>query len=478
MQVIKNYFLEFKGVFKNFSYTLIYQILALILPIITVPYITRTLDQELVGMNSIIQANCLYFELIGTLGISLLGPREIAKSVDDKQKLSFTFFSIYRIQFIMHLIALVAYCIYVTVFVRKVLGYFYLIYLIAYMFDISWLFIGLEDFKSITVKNVFIRLVSFILLFYFVKKDSDIYKYVVTLYAPQIIINAYMWWLALKKHVVYQRNVFINHYYMREAVSLFIPQVASSIYTVLDKTVLGIFSTYAVAAVYTQAQTLLRLTYAIVPSFCKVLAPRISSCIKRKSENEVYKYMRMSCHVISAISFLIFFGVLACAKRFVTWYLPVGYEQTSSVLILCAPIILMVSGANFISIEYLIPLGEQNKYTISVIISAVLNVILNLLLTPYLGVYGVCIGSVAAETIGFIVQMYYVKEYIDLKKLFSGIYAYCIAGFIMYIILRIVNRHISVTVLGLITMILIGMCSYVFAIMLIRKFSHPALPPE
>lgn len=87
-----NYLLTFKDVFKNFSYTLIYQILALILLIVTVPYITRILNQELIGLNSVVQANCSYFELIGMLGITLLGPREIAKCLGDKDKLSNTFF--------------------------------------------------------------------------------------------------------------------------------------------------------------------------------------------------------------------------------------------------------------------------------------------------------------------------------------------------------------------------------------------------
>lgn len=99
----------------------------------------------------------------------------------------------------------------------------------------------------------------------------------------------------------------IDKLYITEAISLLLPQIASSIYTLLDKTVLGIFSTYTQTAIYTQGQVLLQLFYAIVPSFCKVMSPRISNCIKRNSQDEVYRYMKMSCHVICFISFL-FFG--------------------------------------------------------------------------------------------------------------------------------------------------------------------------
>lgn len=469
MSKFKKYIFEFKDVLKNFSYTLIYQILALVLPIITVPYVTRVLNQDLIGMNSVLQANCSYFELVGMLGITLLGPREIAKCLGERKKLSETFFSIYKIQFFMHIVVMVIYGGYISFVVREPLGYFYYIYLIAYMFDISWLFIGIEDFKSVTIRNVFIRLLSFALLFLLVKRDSDIYIYVATLYVPQILINIYMWYVALKKCVDFRIDAKIKRFFVLEAISLFLPQIASSIYTMLDKTVLGIFSTYAVAAVYTQGQTLLKLFYAVVPSFCKVMAPRIATCIERKDEADVYKYMRMSCHVISAISFLLFFGLLATAKMFVAWYLPAGYSQTADVLIICAPIILMVSGANFISIEYLIPLGQQRKYTISVVTAAILNLILNFSLAPFWGVYGVCIGSVAAETVGFLIQLFYARKFINLRKVFSGFQVYLFSGLIMFLLLKIVIKYLTPSFFGILFAAIMGGVVYGILVLSFRK---------
>lgn len=469
MSKFKKYIFEFKDVLKNFSYTLIYQILALVLPIITVPYVTRVLNQDLIGMNSVLQANCSYFELVGMLGITLLGPREIAKCLGERKKLSETFFSIYKIQFFMHIVVMVIYGGYISFVVREPLGYFYYIYLIAYMFDISWLFIGIEDFKSVTIRNVFIRLLSFALLFLLVKRDSDIYIYVATLYVPQILINIYMWNVALKKCVDFRIDAKIKRFFVLEAISLFLPQIASSIYTMLDKTVLGIFSTYAVAAVYTQGQTLLKLFYAVVPSFCKVMAPRIATCIERKDEADVYKYMRMSCHVISAISFLLFFGLLATAKMFVAWYLPAGYSQTADVLIICAPIILMVSGANFISIEYLIPLGQQRKYTISVVTAAILNLILNFSLAPFWGVYGVCIGSVAAETVGFLIQLFYARKFINLRKVFSGFQVYLFSGLIMFLLLKIVIKYLTPSFFGILFAAIMGGVVYGILVLSFRK---------
>ena len=457
---LKGYLNDFGAVLKNFSYTLSYQILYLILPIITVPYITRVFTQETVCLYTVISANCSYFVLFGMLGIALLGPREIAKCLGDRDRLSITFSNIYKIQFLSHIIAIVAYIVYCILIEDGVIKYLYLLYLISSLFDISWFFIGIEDFKNVSIRNIIIKLVSFTLLFLVVKSDTDIYKYVCTLYVPQIVINIYMWYLALSKYIRLIKMKGIDKFLLKETVSLFLPQVASSIYTILDKTVLGIFTTYTVAAIYSQGQTLLKLFLAVVPSFCKVMAPRVANCLERKADDEVNKYMTMSANVIGFLSFLLAFGIFGCSELFVAWYLPEGYSQTSDVLRICAPIIIFVSGANLISVQYLIPKGEQRIYTISVFSATGINLILNFGLAPIIGIYGVCIGSVVAEATGFIIQLVYVKRYLNLKTLFMNIPIFVISGLIMLLVIDNVSENMEATFISIALLAIIGAIVY------------------
>ena len=184
---LKVYWKKFGQIFKNFMYNLSYQILSLILPIITVPYITRVLSQEVVGLNTVIQANCTYFALVGMMGVSILGPREIAKHQEDLSSLKDVFCKIYNIQFFFHIFALFIYGIYCWTIHGTMLHFLYLIYLISSATDISWFFMGIEDFKSISIRNLIVKLAAFILLFMFVQQDDDIGKYVLTLYLPQLI---------------------------------------------------------------------------------------------------------------------------------------------------------------------------------------------------------------------------------------------------------------------------------------------------
>jgi hypothetical protein len=108
------------------------------------------------------------------LGITLLGPREIAKCLGNREKQSIRFNSIYKIQFLAHLIALTFYCIYCYLSGGETLKYFYLLYIFSSMLDISWFFIGIEDFKNVSIRNVIIKFASFILLFVLIKSEATL----------------------------------------------------------------------------------------------------------------------------------------------------------------------------------------------------------------------------------------------------------------------------------------------------------------
>lgn len=461
---------EFSDIIKNFSYSLSYQILSLILPIITIPYITRVFTQENVGILTVSNANCYFFVLFGMLGITLLGPREIAKCLKQKEQLASVFFNIYSIQLLFHIIATFAYIIYCFIGDTNVtIKLFYVLYLVSSMFDINWFFIGIEDFKNVSIRNVCIKLLSFFLLFILVKTDADLYTYICTLFIPQILINIYMWWILLKKNIYFVKPDLSNKYYIKEAISLFVPQVASSVYTVLGRTLLGALSTYTVAAIYTQGQTLLLLAISVVPSFCKIMAPRIASCIKRGDNQEVMKYMKMSSNVIFTLSFFLMFLVCSCANLFTAWYLPPEYEETAIVLIVCSPIIVAVSCANLISVEYLIPLGKQKIYTISVFISCIANLLLCIALIPKLGLYGVCIGNLVAEIIGALIQVLYSRKLIDLSCLFSNVPCYIFSGLIMFFALSKASSLFEPKFSSLFILALLGVILYGVVVLMIFR---------
>ena len=158
-----------ESVKKNFIYNTIYQILLVILPLITAPYISRTLGANAVGVYSYTNSVAYYFILIAMLGISNYGNRTIASVRDNKEKLNEKFSSIYTLQFILFIIAIISYVVY-SLFIASENNMIFLLqtfYVVSGLLDISWLFFGLEQFKLTVFRNVVIKILTVISMFIF-----------------------------------------------------------------------------------------------------------------------------------------------------------------------------------------------------------------------------------------------------------------------------------------------------------------------
>ena len=183
-----------KSVVKNYMYNLVYQILILILPLVTTPYLSRVLGSDGVGIYSYTYAIVTYFVLFGSLGISLYGQREIAYAQDRPRKRKKIFFELIIIRFITVLIAAIVFFLW---FVKgdqyQTYYMILLIELFATAFDISWFFQGIEEFKKTVLRNVLVRIVSVSLVFVFVKTSEDLWKYILIYSLGDFLGNLLLW---------------------------------------------------------------------------------------------------------------------------------------------------------------------------------------------------------------------------------------------------------------------------------------------
>lgn len=161
---------------KNYFYQILYQIITLITPLITTPYISRILGVENIGKFTYAYSIATYFGMFIHLGLANYGNREIAKVRDNNQKLSKTFLEIYVMQLTMGAIVLGCYIIYIFYFSTDfIMSCIMLLYICSAIFSITWFYNGLELFKLTVIRNIFIKLLSIILIYCFVKTRNDIY---------------------------------------------------------------------------------------------------------------------------------------------------------------------------------------------------------------------------------------------------------------------------------------------------------------
>ena len=237
---------------KNFIFNIIYQFLILIIPLITIPYVSRVLGADGIGQYSYTYSIVYYFMMFAMLGISNYGNRIISKTRDDKATMSKTFKEIYLIQFILSLVMIVIYYLYVSLFNIKYqqIAIIQIIYIFSCMFDINWLFFGLEKFKLTITRNILIKILSLITIFIFVKTKSDVWKYTLIL-SLSTLISQIALWPFLKRNIL-NLNISVSDAFkhFKPCLKLFLPVIAITIYKVMDKTMIGIFSNISEVGYY------------------------------------------------------------------------------------------------------------------------------------------------------------------------------------------------------------------------------------
>ena len=223
---------------KNFLYNTVYQIFIILLPIITVPYVSRVLEPAGVGIFSYTAAYSQYFVLFGMIGISLYGNRQIAYTKVSNNDLSEEFFSIYSLQLITTIIAFFVYIIFFVIINKnnKLIYLVQSINILAAMFDISWFFIGYEEMKSIVIRNSLVKIFGIICIFIFVKNPSDIVLYTFIIVASNFLGQIIMWF-NLPKEIVFRGFKFKSSLrHLKPSIVLFISQIAIQIYTSVSYT--------------------------------------------------------------------------------------------------------------------------------------------------------------------------------------------------------------------------------------------------
>ena len=69
----------------NYIYNMIFQVLNLLLPFITTPYVSRVLKADNIGIYSYTYSIITTFVLVGSLGVATYGQKEIAAVCSDQR---------------------------------------------------------------------------------------------------------------------------------------------------------------------------------------------------------------------------------------------------------------------------------------------------------------------------------------------------------------------------------------------------------
>lgn len=457
---------------KNYVYNLLSQLLTIIIPVITTPYVSRVLGAKAIGDFGYTTGIVSYFCMIAMLGTANYAQREIARRHESKNDVSCIFFEILSIRIIMTLIVFICYLFFLNLpswrhyrplFSVQVISF------VAWGFDISWLFQGLEQFKVTAIRNSIVKIVSTILILSLVKRESDLVLYTIIYCLSDLIGNITMW-PSLKGNlnkVCLSQLKLLRHF--KGVWELFIPNIALQLYTVFDKTMLGSLVDTLQVGYYSQAEKIIKIILVAISSLFTVLLPRFSYLSDRHGDVEANNYFVSAVKYTYFMAIPLTIGCICVSDYFVPVFFGPGYDEVSPLMKILAILFIVMSIEKLLG-TILIAYSKQNIYTTSVVAASIVNIILNLtfILVFQLDAIGVAIASVIAEFVAMLIQLFNLPTCFHKYSVLVASKNYIIAGVGMAIALMFIHI-VPMGVIGhLAVSILLGAAIY-FSILIIIK---------
>lgn len=411
--------------------------IAIALPLITTPYLSRVLGADGIGKYSFAQSIVSYFALAAALGTTLYGQRQIARVSSDAEARSRLFWEIFLFRTIGAVVAAGIYCATILpIYSASALLYAVAaIEIITVAFDITWFYQGMENFQPIAVATAVGRLLALAAVFIFVKDKNDLVIYVVCYCASLLAGNIFSWKNVRGYLVPVKPSSFKIAKHFLPAIALFASQFAIQIYTVLDKTMIGLITRSDFEnGYYEQSQKLIKVLIALVTSLGVVVASRVAVLWKSEKKKDVYEMIYGSFRFVFALGLPMAIGCMLILSRFVPVFYGEGFEPVIPIISILVFMFPVIGCSNVIGIQLLVPTGRENKLTASVIVGACVNVVLNAFLIWFFAAKGAALASVIAEIAVTVVQLWFVRKEIKISRVLKIFARYAVFTAVMGVV--------------------------------------------
>lgn len=458
---------------RNIIYNVLYQVLSVVVPFVTSPYLARVLGAEQIGIYSYTYSIAFYFMILSMLGISNYGNRTIAKVRQNQDQLNQEFSSIYLIQMVCSTLMTLAYLVYVWLFARQyqAVSFLQVLQILSYAVDVSWFFYGLEEFRITVTRNTFVKLVTLILIFTLVKSSDDILIYTLIM-AGSTLLGQLITWPYLLKRVRFVKPLKERvRAHLKPVVILFFPVLAVSIFSFMDKIMLGMFSSMRETAYYENSDKIISIPKALIQAFGAVMLPRTVHLLHNGEEEKSIAYVDQTMWVVLFITIGCAFGLAGVASTFAPVYWGEDFRQSSLIIATMTPALVFSGFGNVIRTQFLIPRAYDKEYTLSLGLGAVINVLINLLLIPFIGAAGAVIGTLFAEVALCAYQTWVTRQYLPIKSYLVMAMPMILSGLVMYMVLVLATPILPETMLGLLGLVVLGGVIYLLGILLTLAIS-------
>lgn len=458
---------------SNMVYQMCYQGLALVYPLITTPVISKAFGAEVFGIYSYTYTIAYYFSLIAALGIQTHGSRLIAIYRDSKEQMRKTFWELYFVQLLCSLLSFILYAIFV-ILNEKVYADVSMaqgIIILTAMVDISWFFTGLEQFKTMVLRNFMIKILSLVLIFTIIHSKEDLLLYVFIMAGTNLLGQLSIWPAAISKVGCPRFSWKGSQKHMPTVLKLFLPVLALNSYALVDKTLLGLFRSMNEVGWYENTDKIIRMPINFVNAAGAVMLPRASYNISRGGDKENNEMVRRTLEFACMLIIPLIFGLIAIAEELVPWYMGDSFLPCIQYIKILSPVIFFMTISNILRMQFFIPHQMDRIYITSIVMAAAVNIFLSISLVESHGIDGVVFATICSEAVGAIFLVVNSWNNVEYIKLVPWLIVYVLCAIPMYLLVRQVGYMLGSSVISTFLQVILGMIVYMFEILIVYLLS-------
>ena len=427
---------------KNAAYNVAYRMFSVFLPLVTAPYLSRTVGTDGVGLYSLAWSVSYVFCLIGMLGLNDYGVRAIAKVRDNREELDRTFSSIWQMQLLVAGITLLFWFGYVFLIAgeEKIIALHLTWMSVSCLCSFDWCLMGLDQFRPIALRNTFVKLAAAACVFLFVRKKEDLWIYAMV-WSLATLIGNLSCITTLRGRVSYHRVP------MRESLKhlgpcavLFISVMAVNIYRTMDKVMVSTIAGVAENGLYENAEKIIYCLSGFISAIGTVMLPKVSHMVRNGETDRILKHIDKSMNLVIAMVSAMAFGVAAVADRFAPLFYGEDFAYSGTLMAPLAFTLIMIGFANVIRTQVVLPQNRDSIFVKSVCCGAAVNLIANVLLIPGMKSMGAVIGTLLAEMTVPVVQFILLRKELPYRRYISYVGIYAVIGAVMWLAVRGVGK--------------------------------------
>jgi PST family polysaccharide transporter len=381
-----------KTLLQNIISLGILQGLNYILPLITVPYLLRTIGFESFGILAFANTIMGYFLIVTDYGFNWSASRQISLNREDKEKVNEIFSSVLIIKSFLLLICFLVLILCLVVF--ESLQQYWNIYLFSFgtvlgqiLFPV-WLFQGLEKMKYITIVNILGKITFTALIFLFVNSERE--YYLVSIFNSLGFIVTGIISLSITRFLgirfrFYSREKILFH--LKDGYHIFLSTISISFYTISSTFILGLFSSYQFVGIFSTVDKIVQAAKGVYFPFSQAIYPMIGLKLKDGLEHGKSALKKMSLY-LGILMFLVSLVLIVFPNDIINFVL--GRYDRNAILILqiMSPLPFVVAFGNIFGVQMMLNLGYKKEFGRIVFLGAVFGIILSVYLTKMFGMFG------------------------------------------------------------------------------------------